>query len=167
MLKKLKIGAVVVLALGLLTGGYLGAAHLSGGSYYSFGLPLGGDRGALRRISTSFLEDVQFKDFKKAASYHRPEMQDTVDIPFLLERLFMQKPELIDITRSEIMFVDVDSSGLRARLRCQVNILDLVQSKPRKQQFMLFFHRDTLDSGWYMELESSLRTLDADQTKEH
>ena len=59
--------------LALLGGGYLGAAHLSGGAFYDFGLGLGGDTGWLRQTSMSFWEDIQFKDFDRASSYHTPD----------------------------------------------------------------------------------------------
>ena len=104
------LGLVVVLTV------YAGAAHLSGGAFPTFGLPLGGDRGALRQTTQSFLEDIQFKDFDKAASYHAPERREDVDIPFLIQRLFLQKPESLDIMDYEIVFADLDSTATRARV---------------------------------------------------
>ncbi|MCB9764195.1 MAG: hypothetical protein H6739_30770 [Alphaproteobacteria bacterium] len=154
----------VLLALG---GGYVAAAHLSGGAFPTPGLPVGGDMGELRRITTQFWEDIQFKDFDKAASYHAPELIDTVDIPFLLERLFLQKPEMLDIMSYEIVMAEVDSTGLRARVKTRIKVKDLVKEKIRERELMLFYHRETLDSPWYMELESSLRKLDAEEGKEH
>ena len=53
-----------LLLIALLGGGYLTVAHLSGGAFWTLGLALGGDRGALRRIALDFLEDIQFKDFE-------------------------------------------------------------------------------------------------------
>ncbi|HCH62964.1 MAG TPA: hypothetical protein DFR83_09175, partial [Deltaproteobacteria bacterium] len=53
----------VLIAAGL-GGAYFGAAHFSGGSFNTMGLPLGGDAGELRRTALSFWEDIQFKDFQ-------------------------------------------------------------------------------------------------------
>ncbi len=54
----MKKALTALLVVSLLFGGYLGVAHVSGGAFSTLGLALGGDRGALRRIALSFLEDV-------------------------------------------------------------------------------------------------------------
>ena len=110
----------VLLLVVLLAGGYIGAAHLSGGAFPTLGLPLGGERSMLRETVRAFLEDIQFKDFERAASYHAPDKRDTVDIPFLLERLFLQKPESLDIMDYEIVFAKIDSTRRRARVKARV-----------------------------------------------
>ncbi|MDX8393859.1 MAG: hypothetical protein R8K21_04655 [Mariprofundales bacterium] len=148
-------------------GGYLAAAHYSGGNFYDFGLGLGGDCGYLRENTRHFWEDIEYKDFKKAASYHEPAQQDLVDIPFLLERMFMQKPESLDIMAYDIVFCKVDSSQLRARLKSRVKVKDLIHGKIREQEFMFFYHRKDSISPWFMQLESSLRQLSPDQNKRH
>ena len=112
----MKKALTALLVLSLLFGGYLGVAHGSGGACSMLGLALGGDRGALRRIALAFLEDVQFKDFVSAANYHAPDLIDSVDIPFLLQRLFAVKPEALDIMDYDIVFAELDSSNLRARV---------------------------------------------------
>lgn len=156
---------LAVLAAG--AGGYAAAVHLSGGAFYDFGLPLGGDLGELRRTATQFWEDLQFKDFDKAATYHAPGRQDEVDIPYLLERLFQVKPEMLDIMEYEVVLAEIDSTGLRARLKTRIKFKVLVKDKVREQEVMLYFHRETTDSPWYMELETSLRPLDAEDEKKH
>jgi hypothetical protein len=128
-------------------------------------LGLGGDSGKLRLITQSFLEDIQFKDFAKAASYHSPDDQKTVDIPFLLERLFGIKPEQLDIMSYEIVFADIDSSGLRGRVKSRVKVKILVNGAIEDRELMLYFSRDTPQSPWFMRLESSLRALEAEQGK--
>ena len=97
-----------VMVFALLLGGYLGAAHVSGGAFSTLGLALGGDRGALRRIALQFLEDIQFKDFVSAASYHAPDIRDDVDIPFLIQRLFTVRPEALDIMDYEVVFAEIE-----------------------------------------------------------
>jgi hypothetical protein len=151
----------------LLIVAYLGAVHFSGGAFYGFGLPLGGERAKLRQISSSFMEDIQFKDFKKAASYHEPDVVGQVDIPYLLQRLFLQKPESLDIMDYEIVFCKLDRSTLRGRTKMRVKIKNLIDKKLRTQDFILFFHRTNPQAPWYMKLESSLRDVEADQDKKH
>lgn len=155
------------IALIVLLGGYLAAVHFSGGAFYSFGLPLGGERAELRHISTAFLEDVQFKDFKKAATYHEPKIAATVDIPYLLQRLFLQKPETLDIMSYELVLCELDSSQLRGRVKARVKVKNLLDGKIRNQDLMLFYYRQNTDAPWYMKLEDSLRSPEADASKKH
>jgi len=162
---KKTVWLVGLLAVG--GGGYLAAAHLSGGAFPTLGLPLGGDLGWLRQTTMSFWEDIQFKDFDRAASYHAADKQDRVDIPYLLERLFGVKPEGLDIMEYEIVLAEVDSTNLRARVKTRIKVKLLLMDKIQTKEIMLFFHRETEDSPWTMELETSLRSLDADQDKKH
>ena len=161
----MKKALMALLVVGLLFGGYLGVAHVSGGAFSTLGLALGGDRGALRRIALSFLEDVQFKDFVSAAAYHAPDLIDGVDIPFLLQRLFAVKPEALDIMDYDIVFAEIDSSDLRARLKARVKVKLLLDETIQEREFILYFDRDSVDDPWYMKLEDSLRALSPDSTK--
>jgi len=163
-LKKLVVPLLVLLAL---AGGYFSAVHASGGAFFDFGLPLGGDLGELRRTTTTFWEDLQFKDFDRAATYHAPDRQDTVDIPHLLERIFLVKPEALDIMTYEILLADLDSTNLRARLKTRVKFKDLIANRISEKEVMLYYHRTSLTEPWYMELETSLRGLDVDEDKKH
>jgi hypothetical protein len=147
------------------SGGYLLAAHLSGGALPTFGLPLGGDAGWLRRQTTAFWEDIQFKDFVAAAGFHDPLKQETVDIPFLLERLFLVKPEALDIMSYEIVFADLDSTGLRARVKSRVKVKNLLLGDVSEKELILYWHRASPGAPWYMELESSLRQLEGEEGK--
>jgi hypothetical protein len=142
-------------------------AHFSGGAFPTLGLPIGGDLGWLRKTTTSFWEDVQFKDFERAASYHTMDRQDLVDIPFLIERIFGVKPEALDIMEYEIVMAEIDSTGLRARVKTRLKVKLLVLERVKSREIMLFYHRKTVDSPWYMELETSLRGLDAEVEKKH
>lgn len=157
----------LVLVLALLGGGYLAAAHLSGGAFPTLGLPLGGELGQLRRLTLAFWEDVQFKDFESAARYHAPEVQDQVDIPFLLERLFLVKPEGLDLMSYEVVLADIDSSGLRARVKTRLKVKILVKERLMEREVMLYWTRATPQEPWVMNLESSLRQLEAEEGKKH
>jgi hypothetical protein len=155
-------GTVVVLG-----GGYVAGAHFSGGAWPTLGLPVGGDQALLRGLAVSFWEDIQFKDFDHAAVYHEPDIRDQVDIPYLIERLFSVKPEMLDVMTYEVVFVDIDSTGLRARVKTRLKIKELVREKIRDQEVILYFHRESTDASWFMILESSLRQLEADDDKIH
>ena len=152
---------VVVLTVVALAAGYLLAAHLSGGAFPCLGLPLGGDRGELRRTTRSFIEDIQFKDFKRAATYHEPEKQSRIDIPFIIQRLFMIKPEALDIMSCEIVFAELDSTGNRGRVKARVKAKELGRGDIRTQEFILYYERAGRGDPWYMKLEDSLRNLEA------
>ena len=163
----MKKGLIALLLVAALSGGYLAVAHISGGAFWTLGLALGGDRGALRRIAMDFLEDIQFKDFVSAASYHAPDLIETVDIPFLIQRLFAVKPEALDFMDYEVVFADIDSSGLRARVKVRIKAKFLVDDRIDEKELLLYFHRDTVDDPWYMKLEDSLRELQADTSRIH
>lgn len=163
----MKLRTVLILAPLVLGAGYLTGAHLSGGAWPTLGLPLGGTLGALRRTTLQFWEDIQFKDFAHAATYHDAAAQSEVDIPYLLERLFLQKPESLDFINFEILFADLDSTGLRARVKTRVTVKNLLDNKVYDREIMLYYHRASLGDPWAMELESSLRRTEADENKKH
>lgn len=163
-MKKWLILAGVLLAA---AAGYVGLAHLSGGAYPTPGLPVGGDLGELRRTSMTFWEDIQFKDFDHAASYHSVEKQQSVDIPFLIQRLFAVKPEALDVMTYEVVLAHIDSTGNRGRVKTRVKVKVLLDEKIRERELMLYFHREDALSPWYMELEDSLRQLEAEDGKVH
>lgn len=147
--------------------GYIGLSHFSGGAFPTLGLPIGGAEHILRQTTDQFWEDIQFKDFDKAASYHSEDKQDTVDIPYLLERIFMLKPEALDIISYEIVFAEVDRSGLRGRVKTRVKYKDLVRNNIKDQEIILYYHSDSSEGPWFMKLESSLHNLKGDENKEH
>ncbi len=161
----MKKAVTALLVLALLLGGYLAVAHVSGGAFATLGLALGGDRGALRRVALSFLEDIQFKDFVSAASYHAPDIRDSVDIPFLIQRLFTVRPEALDIMDYEVVFAEIDSGGLRARVKLRVKVKLLLNALINEREVILYFQRESVDDPWYMQLEDSLRQLTPDSTK--
>jgi len=163
----MKRTVIALVVLAALLGGYVGAAHFSGGAYPTPGLAVGGDEGWLRRSSLSFWEDVQFKDFERAATYHAPEVQDEVDIPHLIQRMFLLKPEQLDFMSFEVVLVEVDSTGLRGRVKTRVKVKELTTGKMKEPEVMLYFHRATPDAPWFMELEDSLRKDEAEEDKKH
>ena len=161
----MKKAVIALLVLALLLGGYLTVAHVSGGAFSTLGLVLGGSRGELRRMALAFLEDIQFKDFVSAASYHAPEIRDDVDIPYLIQRLFTVRPEALDIMDYDVVFAEIDSGGLRARVKLRVKVKLLLNALINEREVILYFQRDSVDDPWYMKLEDSLRQLTPDTTK--
>jgi len=113
------------------------------------------DRAKLEEMSLKFLEDLRFKDFQHAASYHSTEDRKKVNIPQKIEQWFMVKPEQLDIMRYEVMRTDVDSTGLRGRVKVKTVIKILNTSEIKEPEMMLYWFKDPTE-GWIMELESSL-----------
>lgn len=149
-----------------LTGAYLAAVHLSGGAFPAPAfLQLGGEKEKLRSLSMRFMEDIEFKDYQHAASYHHPETQDSVDIPFLIQRLFKVKPEAMDIMEYEPVFAKLDSSGLRGRVKVRVKVKLLIEDRIATRAMMLFFTRESEEAQWFMILEDSLRKAEAAEGK--
>jgi ribosomal protein L23 len=109
----------------------------------------------LRKQSTAFLEDLQFKDFDKAETYHSAEDRKKADIANLIERLFAVKPEFLDILRYEIKRVDIDSSGDRAKVKTQTVVKVLNTNEIKEPEIILYWRKDPKE-GWVMKLESSL-----------
>lgn len=162
MARKLAFAVLLLLAA---AGIWVGAAHLTGGAVPTFGLPVGGDDQELRDKTTSFLEDLQFKDYDHAATYNDPATRGQLDIRLIVHRLFVVKPEAQDIMSYEVVFVDVDSTGLRARVKSRVKLKGLVDQRIVEREVMVFYQRATMSSPWYMRLEDSLRRPDAASDK--
>lgn len=112
------------------------------------------DEKVVREKSLSFMEDLKYKDFQKAATYHSPEDQKKVDIPRLIERMFLVKPEQLDVMEYRILDADFDSSGQRARVKMKAKIHVLNTSEIRNPEVILYYHKKA--DQWYMELQSSL-----------
>ncbi len=114
------------------------------------------DKGLIHELTTGFLEDIQFKDFAQAALYHTEEDQEKVNIPELIERLFQIKPEFLDIMKFEIMDVDIDRSGKRARVKTHTTVKILNTDELKEPDIIFYWHKH--DGKWYMKLESSLQS---------
>lgn len=109
----------------------------------------------LRARSIDFLEDLQYKDFDKAATYHSTKDRKDVNIPRLIERLFAIKPEFMDIMRYEVKDVNIDRSGDRAKVKTHTVIKILNTGKIKEPDVILYWQKDPKE-GWVMKLESSL-----------
>lgn len=114
------------------------------------------DKQSVELAMRRFLEDVQFKDFQHAATFHSEEDRKTRNIPQLIENKFAVKPELLDIRSFDVLRVDVMSTGTRARVYVKVfaKILN-GEDKVRELEAVFFFKRSG-DGPWFMDLQSSL-----------
>ena len=81
--------------------------------------------------------------------------------------MFVLKPEGLDIISYEIVFAEVDSSDLRARVKSRVKVKNLIKKDINEREIMLYFFRDSTESPWFMKLESSLHQLKGDKDKVH
>ena len=149
----------VVLIFILLLSAAVGLLYVSSGGGGRIPAGIGSvtssDTRFLKKRTIDFLEDIQFKDFKKAATYHDRADRSKVDISKLIERLFGVKPEFLDIMRYEIKDVDIDRSGDRGRVKTDTVVKFLNTGKIKKPQIIFYWKKDPKE-GWVMKLESSL-----------
>jgi hypothetical protein len=123
----------------------------------------GSDRRLLEKLTVDFFEDLQFKDYGAASTFHLLATQQKRDIPEMIRRVFVVKPEALDIQRYQVLDVDLDRSGERGRTRTMVTYRVLGDTKVsqdpnahRQLEMMLYWFKQP-DGSWTMELESSLR----------
>jgi hypothetical protein len=137
---------------------------LSPGGISVGGVEYGGtDRRTLHKLTVDFFEDIQFKDYASAATFHLAATQAKRDIPEMIRRVFAVKPELLDIQRYDVLDVDLDRSGNRGRTRTMITFRALGDTAVgqsadahRQGEMMLYWFKQP-DGVWTMELESSLR----------
>ena len=67
----------------------------------------------------------------------------------------------------DVVFADLDSSGLRARVKVRLKGKLLLDERIEERELILYFYRDTTNDPWYMKLEDSLRELSPDSTRQH
>ncbi|MDM8517045.1 hypothetical protein QUF76_12660 [Desulfobacterales bacterium HSG16] len=134
------------------------------GGYFAYDAELGQslfislfskDKKIVNETTLAFMEDIKFKDFKKAATYHHPDDQEKANIPKLIERLFRIKPELLDIMEYSTLETSLDSSKKRAKVKLTAKVHMLNSDKIKNLEMIIYYHKK--GEKWYMELESSLR----------
>lgn len=112
------------------------------GGYLFMVEPFNSDRKVVRELSMQFVEDLQFKDFRSSALYHHRLEQGRVDVGRSLERLFMIKPELLDIIDYRIVKAEVDSSDNRARVLVNTRFRRLnMKDEAEEADLMLYWIR--------------------------
>ncbi|MEO1270064.1 MAG: hypothetical protein AAFX99_18405, partial [Myxococcota bacterium] len=81
---------------------------LGAGGYVALNNPFRTGAGIVERLAWSFMEDLQFKDFRESALYSHRLDQDRLDIGKTLEALFQVKPEFIDIGFDNAVVHDIE-----------------------------------------------------------
>ncbi len=118
------------------------------------------DRQAVYDATQQFLEDLQFKDFSHAESYHDEEDRKKKDIAKLIEEKFFVKPELLDIRHFEILNVKISSTGNRARVatKTTAKVLNSEQARGKDdvRSIDTLWYWKKVGDRWYMDLSSSL-----------
>ncbi len=181
-MKKVGIILLVVLALAAAT---LVGLQSHGFRLFGFSYTWNEELAQLDKLARAFLQDLQFKDFDKAGKYHSFVDQGKANIPQLIERLFQVKPEVLNIRDFEIVKVDLDDDGKRARtfFRSNLELLNTAEGdKPNKEkqvEGILYWHKLPVSAAraaaegeaaattateaaaaeaeqWFMKLESSL-----------
>lgn len=153
----------ILVVVSIVAGGVLWVTSQPRGLSVGSLLPGGEDRAYVADRTVDFLEDIKFKDFDEAATYHLPETQEERDIPNLIRRVFRVKHEVLDIQDYEILGVEMDRGKKRARVRAFIRYRVLgdptIRDDPeaRRDLEMLFYWFQQEDGSWVMELESSLR----------
>ena len=112
------------------------------------------DKHVIIQQSKRFLECVKFKEFGEASSFHSALDSKKADIPFLIERLFKIKPEQLDIQEVNVLYGEIDSSGVlgRTKSRCIVHVLNTKEI--RKPEVILYWKKE--GGKWFLKLKSSL-----------
>lgn len=127
-MRKTTVATIVVLAIS-------GVAM-----FFVLGGPINTDRRLVENLSTDFMEDLQFKDFRRSASYHHKLEHDRVDIGKTLEKLFLVKPESLDIQQYRIIKSEIDSTGDRARVHIRVKYHKLnIKDEPEDNELILYW----------------------------
>jgi hypothetical protein len=152
-MKKLGLAFAALITLAVLL---LALAGRSGIRIGAMSVSLSPDAHYVEQKTLDFMEDVRYKDFKKAASYHTAAERKTVDIPNLIERIFAIKPEFLDILRYQVSAVDLDRSGERARVHVKA-VVKVLNTKEIKEPEVIYYWFKDPSEGWCMRLESSLR----------
>ena len=102
--------------------------------------PVNPDNRLVRNLSTQFMEDLQFKDFRRSSSYHHELEKDRVDIGNTLEKLFLVKPESLDIREYRIVKSELDSTGKRARVHIRTKFQRLnMKEEPEEGELILYW----------------------------
>jgi len=101
--------------------------------------PSAGEAGVVRDLSEQFVQDLQFKDFRSSSLYSHDLDRDRLDIGRTLEKLFLVKPELLELMRYEVVSTDIDDSGERARTKVRVVYKKLNISKEPEEKDVLIY----------------------------
>lgn len=116
---------------------------------------LGGHRARLTAKSRRFMECLKFKEFKEAAAFHHPQdLKENPNIPKLLEDFFLIPPENLDVREVRVDYVELDSTGVRAKVKVTSTVEVLNKKETRDPEAMLYWR--LADGVWYLDLRTTL-----------
>lgn len=145
----------IVVILLLLVGGYFAVAHFSGGAVPTFGLHVGGEQAGLRKEVLKFWEDIKFRDLKSASAFLPSSNQNPEQIANFLTQIFNTPASSLDLVNYDIELIELDSTGLRARVKTKLTANNLSKQEVTTSETMLFFYRTSGGETWYLELGNS------------
>lgn len=108
----------------------------------------------LKDKTRRFLECIKFKEFEEAAAFHNEADRKDADIAGMIEGLFYVPPEYLDIQDVNVLFAEIDSSGVlgKVKARCFAEFLNTKESK--NHDVLLYWKKENED--WFLKLKSSL-----------
>jgi len=109
----------------------------------------------IKEKTRRFFECIKFKEFGQAAAFHDAADQKRSDIPKLIEDLFKVPPEQLDIQECQILFGEIDSSGMLGKVKTRCTVQFLPNRKVKNPDSVLYWKKE--GGRWYLKLESSLR----------
>ena len=114
------------------------------------------DKSLLKQKSERFMECLKFKEFAEAASAHTPEeLKAHSDIAKQLESFFKIPHENLDIQQTTIDYIELDSTGRRAKVKTTsvVRILNR-NNEIQRPEAMLYWKN--VNGLWYLDLRTTL-----------
>ena len=143
----------LVLVVLLIVGGYFGLSYFSSGKLPTLSLLFNSEKSKVQSAALNFWEDIKFKDIKNASKLlnENPDSQKTIET--FLRNLFKIDLERLDISSYEIVQLEIDSTGKRARVKTKVLAENLNTQQSVEQYVMLFFY--SKDAMWFLDLQNS------------
>ena len=87
----------------------------------------------VQQLGRQFMEDIEFKDWDRAASYHTWAEKQEADIPEQIRRLFGIKPEQLHIENVRLMGVDISEDEAKSLANSSEAVQRTLDGKaPRK-----------------------------------
>jgi len=115
------------------------------------------DKSVLTKKSTRFMECLKFKEFAEAAAFHAPEeLKAHPDIPKQLENFFKLPHETLDIQTTAVDFVELDSTGKRAKVKTTSVIRILNRNGEIQRPEAMLYWKKAADNQWFLDLRTTL-----------
>ncbi|MFA5140738.1 MAG: hypothetical protein WC728_16045 [Elusimicrobiota bacterium] len=114
------------------------------------------EKGELKQKSARFMECLKFKEFVEAAAFHSPEeVKAHPDIPKQLENFFKIPHENLDIQETTIDYVELDSTGTRAKVKT-TSVVRILNRKDETQRPEAMLYWRKANGTWVLDLRTTL-----------